>query len=75
MRLLRQLQHWLTGTGRPLRVADFVPESHPVRQWADTLPWTALVAAVDRRVSVSKVGRKSEGWWKSAVRYFKGLEI
>ena len=27
------------------------------------------------RVSVSKVGRKSEGWWKSAVRYFKGLEI
>ena len=32
MRLLRYLQHWLTGTGRPLRVADFVTETHPVRQ-------------------------------------------
>jgi hypothetical protein len=51
MRLLRHLQHWLTGTGRPLRVADFVPESHPVRQWADTFPWAALVAAVDRSVA------------------------
>ena len=29
-------------------MADFVPESHPLRQWADTLPWTALVAAVER---------------------------
>jgi len=48
MRLLRYLQHWLRGTGHPLRVADFVPETHPVRQWADTLPWAALVAAVDR---------------------------
>jgi hypothetical protein len=48
MRLLRHLQHRLTGTGRPLRVADFVPETHPVRQWADTFPWAALVAAVER---------------------------
>jgi hypothetical protein len=48
MRLLRHLQHWLTGQGRPIAVAEFVPETHPVRQWADTLPWTALVAAVDR---------------------------
>jgi len=29
-------------------VADFVPETHPIRQWADTFPWAALVAAVDR---------------------------
>jgi hypothetical protein len=29
-------------------VADFVPESHPIRQWAETFPWAALVAAVDR---------------------------
>ena len=48
MRLLRHLQHWLTGTGRPLAVAEFVPETHPVRQWADTFPWTALVGAVER---------------------------
>jgi hypothetical protein len=48
MKLLRYLQHWLTGRGPCLQVADFVPETHPIRQWADTLPWAALVAAVDR---------------------------
>src|SRR5258707_6038995 len=48
MRLLRHLQHWLTGAGRALVVADFVPETHPLRQWADTFPWTALIAAVER---------------------------
>jgi hypothetical protein len=29
-------------------VADFVPETHPIRQWAETFPWAPLVAAVDR---------------------------
>jgi hypothetical protein len=29
-------------------VADFVPETPPIRQWAETFPWVALVAAVDR---------------------------
>jgi hypothetical protein len=48
MQLLRYLQHWLTGRGPCLSVAEFVPETHPLRQWADTLPWAALVAAVDR---------------------------
>jgi hypothetical protein len=48
MQLLRYLQHWLTGRGPCLQVADFVPETHPIRQWADTFPWAALVATVDR---------------------------
>ena len=48
MKLLRYLQHWLTGRGACLHVADFVPETHPIRQWADTLPWAVLVTAVDR---------------------------
>jgi hypothetical protein len=48
MPLLRYLQHWLTGQGPCLQVADFVPETHPIRQWADTFPWAALVAALDR---------------------------
>jgi hypothetical protein len=47
MQLLRYLQHWLTGRGPCLSVAEFVPEMHPLRQWADTFPWAALVAAVD----------------------------
>ncbi len=42
------LQHWLTGRGPCLQVGDFVPATHPLRHWADTFPWAALVAAVDR---------------------------
>lgn len=48
MRLFRHLQHWLTGSGTRLQVADFVPKTHPLRQWAETFPWAALVAAIDR---------------------------
>ena len=48
MQLFRYLQHWLTGRGPCLQVADFVPETHPLRQWAETFPWAAMVAAVDR---------------------------
>jgi hypothetical protein len=44
MPLLRYLQHWLTGRGPCLQVADFVPATHPIRQWADTFPWAALVS-------------------------------
>ncbi|MGH8059010.1 MAG: hypothetical protein ACREOH_17540 [Candidatus Entotheonellia bacterium] len=51
MQLLRYLQHWLTGRGPSFQVADFVPETHPLRQWADTFPWAALVAAVDRSLA------------------------
>jgi hypothetical protein len=47
MRLFRHLQHWLSGHGQRLPVADFVPVTHPIRQWADTFPWAALVAAID----------------------------
>jgi transposase len=48
MRLFRHLQHWLTGRGTRLQVADFVPKTHPICQWADTFPWTPLVTAIDR---------------------------
>jgi len=48
MQILRYLQLWLTGGGPCLQVADFVPATPPLRQWAETFPWAALVAAVDR---------------------------
>jgi Transposase domain (DUF772) len=48
MRLFRYLQHWLTGRGTRLQVADFVPPTHPIRQWADTFPWTTLVATIEQ---------------------------
>jgi Transposase domain (DUF772) len=47
MRLFRSLQYWLTGHGTRLQVADFVPKTHPLRQWADTFPWATLVAAIE----------------------------
>jgi Transposase domain (DUF772) len=47
MRLIRHLQHWLSGAGTPLQVTDFVPKTHPIRQWADTFPWPVLVRAIE----------------------------
>jgi hypothetical protein len=48
MRFVRDLQPWMSGTGARLRVTDFVPVMHPIRQWADTLPWGALVRAMEQ---------------------------
>ena len=47
MGLMRHLQHWLRGTGPPLHVTDFIPQTDPIRQRADTFPWAALVSATD----------------------------
>lgn len=75
MRLLRQLQHWLTGPGRPLRVADFVPETHPIRQWADTFPWAAIVTAVDRSVAQRFPTLSARGRPAVATRVLLALEL
>ena len=48
MMLIRDLQPWLTGQGPRVHVADVVPDTPPIRQGADTCPWAALVAAIDR---------------------------
>ena len=75
MRLLRHLQHWLTGQGRPIAVAEFVPETHPVRQWADTFPWTALVAAVERSVAQRFPTPTTRGRAPVATRVVLALEL
>ncbi len=46
MGIRRYLQHWCTGRGVYLQTAAFVPDTHPIRQWADTFPWEAMVHAV-----------------------------
>ena len=46
MGILHHLQHWLTERGPHLQIAEFVPETHPIRLWADTFPWDAMVKAV-----------------------------
>ena len=75
MRLLRHLQHWLSGPGRPLIVADFVPETHPLRQWADTLPWAALVAAVERNFTQRFPTPTARGRAPVATRVVVALEL
>ena len=46
MGIVRSLQHWLGGHGPHLQPAAFVPATHPIRLWADTFPWDAMVQAV-----------------------------
>ena len=75
MGLLRHLQHWLSGPGRALVVADFVPETHPLRQWADTFPWTALVAAVDRSFTQRFPTPTARGRAPVATRVLLALEL
>ena len=48
MGLVRYLQHMVRGRRSAPASADFVPDPHPLRQWADTFPWAALVAAVEQ---------------------------
>src|SRR5947208_3369041 len=65
MPILRYLQHWLTGRGACLQGAAFVPDTHPLRQWAETFPWAALVAAIDRSFA-------RRMWWSTPCRVRRG---
>lgn len=75
MRLLRHLQHWLTGQGLHIAVADFVPETHPIRQWADTFPGTVLVAAVERSFTQRFPTPTARGRAPVATRVLLALEL
>ena len=46
MGILHHLQHWFTGQGPHLLTAEFVPETHPIRLWANTFPWEPMVDAM-----------------------------
>jgi Transposase domain (DUF772) len=71
---LRYLQLWLTGGGPCLQVADFVPATHPLRQWAETFPWAALVAAVDRSFAQRFPKLTTRGRPAISTRVFLALE-
>ena len=75
MPLLRYLQHWLTGRGPRLQVADFVPDTPPSRQWADTFPWTVLVAAVDRSFAQRFPKPSTRGRPAVSTRVLLALEL
>jgi hypothetical protein len=75
MHLVRYLQHWLSGTGARLHVTDFVPESHPIRQWADTFPWAALVSAIEHSFATRFSKKSSRGRRPVSVRVLLALEL
>ena len=75
MGLVRYLQHWLSGTGTPLGVTDFVPQSDPICQWAYTFPWEALVAAVEQRVATRFPKTSKRDRRPVSVRVLLALEL
>jgi hypothetical protein len=75
MSLVRDLQHWLSGPGVPLHVADFVPATHPIRQWAATFPWAALVAAIEHSFAQRVPPRSPRGRRPVPSRVLLALEL
>lgn len=75
MGLIRYLQHWLSGAGAPLHVTDFVPQSDPIRQWADTFPWTALVEAIEQSFAKRFPKTSKRGRPPVPVRVLLALEL
>jgi hypothetical protein len=56
-------------------VADFVPESHPIRQWADTFPWAALVEAIAQSFAERFPQTSTSGRRPVATRVLLALEL
>ena len=75
MRVVRYLQHWLGGTGARLQVTDFVPVMHPIRQWADTFPWAALVSAIEHSFATRFPKKSPRGRRPVGVRVLLALEL
>ncbi len=75
MRFVRYLQHWLGGPGTPLQVTDFVPLIHPIRQWADTFPWAALVSAIEHSFATRFPKPSQRGRRSVPLRVLLALEL
>jgi hypothetical protein len=75
MGLVRYLQHWLSGTGTVLRVTDFVPQSDPIRQWADTFPWDTLVDAIEQSCATRFPKTSNRGRRPVPTRVLLALEL
>jgi hypothetical protein len=75
MRLFRHLQHWLSGSGPRLQVADVVPKTNSIRQWTETFPWTKLVAAVEQSFASRFPKRANGGRHPVPTRVLLALEL
>jgi hypothetical protein len=56
-------------------VADFGPETHPIRQWAETFPWAVLVTAIDRSFTQRFPKPTARGRPPVATRVLLALEL
>jgi hypothetical protein len=75
MRLLRHLQHWLSGSGPRLQVAAVVPQTNSIRRWADTFPWAKLVDAVEQSFARRFPKRSPGGRRPVPTRVLLALEL
>ena len=75
MRTLRQLRHWLTDRGQRIPVSDFVPPTHPLRQWSDTFPWAAMVRAIEASFARRFPQQHTGGQAPIPTRVVLGLEL
>ena len=75
MGVVRYLQHWLRGTEARLQVTDFVPVMHPMRQWADTFPWAALVSAIAQSFDTRFPQTSPRGRRPVPIRVLLALEL
>jgi hypothetical protein len=65
----------LSGTGTPLQVTDFVPVTHPIRQWADTFPWATLVSAIEQSFDTRFPQKSPCGRQPVPIRVLFALEL
>ena len=63
------------GAGPALHVADFVPDTQPIRPWAATFPWAALVAAVEYSFAQRLPKRSPRGRAPIPIRLLLALEL
>ena len=75
MGIVRQLQHWLSGSGPRLQVRDFVPDDHYLRLWADTFPWAQMVERVDQHMATHFPKETQRGRWSVSTRVLLALEL
>ena len=75
MGIVRHLQHWLTGPGPRICVAEFVPETHPIRRWSDTFPWAEWIEAIQTSFARRFPASSSRGRPAISVRVLLALEL
>lgn len=72
---IRQLCHWVTGQGKKITVSEFVPLCHPLRQWADVIPWTKFVEAVEASFAIRFPKQQAGGQAPLPIRVLLALEL